>query len=77
MFSLACKLTKNDVEFLPIETRKQRGFFDHQNYTEKSIWKQRGFFDHRNYVEKSRWKQRGLVDQQNYIKKVRGNDVEI
>ena len=39
---------------------KQRGFFNKQKYTEKSIWKQLGFFDHRNYVEKSRWKRRGL-----------------
>ena len=33
---------------------KPRGFFDHQNYIEKSTWKPRGFFDHRNYIEKVR-----------------------
>ena len=35
-------------------TRKQRGFFDHRNYVEKSTWKRRGLFDHRNYIEKVR-----------------------
>ena len=61
MFSLACNLTKNDVEFLPVKisskklrASKQRGFFDHQNYVKKSKWKQRGFFDQRNYAQKAR-----------------------
>ena len=33
---------------------KQRQFFDHRNYIEKSMWKQRGFFDRQNYMEKVR-----------------------
>ena len=56
---------------------KQRGFFDHRNYIEKSTWKQRGFFDHRNYIDKSTWKLRRFFDHQNYMEKVRGNDLEI
>ena len=48
---------------------KQRGFFDHRNYIEKSRWKQRGFSDHRNYIEKRTWKQRGFFDHRNYIEK--------
>ena len=55
---------------------KQRGFFDHRNYIEKSTWKQCGFFDQRNYIEKSTRKPRGFFDQRNHIEKVRGNDVE-
>ena len=35
MFSLACSLTKNDVEFPPVEI-SSGGFFDHQNYIKKS-----------------------------------------
>ena len=33
---------------------KQRRFFNHRNYIEKSKWKQRGFFDQRNYTKKVR-----------------------
>ena len=33
---------------------KQRGFFDHRNYIEKSTWKPRGFFDQQNHIEKVR-----------------------
>ena len=80
MFSLACNLTKNDVEFLPVKisskklrASKQRGFSDHQNYVKKSKWKQRGFFDQRNYIEKSAWKERGFFHQRNYAQKARRN----
>ena len=55
---------------------KQRGFFDHRNYIEKSTRKQCGFFDHRNYIEESTRKPRGFFDQRNHIEKVHGNDVE-
>ena len=48
---------------------KQRGFFDHRNYIEKSTWKQREFFDQRNYTDKSTWKQRGFFDHRNDIEK--------
>ena len=48
---------------------KQRGFFDHRNYIEKSMWKQYGFFGQRNYIEKSTWKQRGFFNQQMTSKK--------
>ena len=61
MFSLACNLTKNDVDFLPVKisskklrASKQRGFFDQRNYIEKSAWKERGFFHQRNYAQKAR-----------------------
>ena len=49
---------------------KQRGFFDHRNYIEKSTWKHRGYFEQRNYTEKSTWKRRGFFDQRDYIEKV-------
>ena len=74
MFSLACSLTKNDVEFFAHrnfveKSISKRGFFDHQNYIVKSKWKQRRFFDNRNYIEKSTWKKRGFLDQRYYTEK--------
>ena len=75
MFSLACNLIKNDVEFLPIEISLKKvrvnnaDFSTRKNYIEKSTWKQRGFFDQRNYTEKSTWKQRRFFYHQNYIAK--------
>ena len=45
MFSLAYNLSKNDVEFLPIDQR---------NNQNKSTWKQREVFDQQNYTENQR-----------------------
>ena len=66
MFSLARKLTKNDIEFLPIEISSTKvsannaGISTSKITSEKNTWKQCGFFDH-----------------QNYVKKLRGNKAEI
>ena len=81
MFSLTCILTKNNVEFLPIEilmenVRANSVFFDHQNYVEKSKWKQRGFFDQRNYIEKSMWKNVDISTIEITSEKVGKNDVD-
>ena len=56
MFSLACNLTKNDVEFLPIEisSKKIRASnvdFSNIKITSKNVI--RGYFEQRNYIEKS------------------------
>ena len=65
MFSLACKLTKNDIEFLPIEISSTKVSANNADISkskitsEKNTWKQCGFFDHRNYVKKSTWKRSG------------------
>ena len=71
MFSLAYNLPTTMSNLFPSKLRKykQRAYFDHRNYTDKSTWKKRGFFDHRNYTKKSRGKLRGFIDQQNYIEK--------
>ena len=52
MFSLACNLTKNDAEFLPIEISSKKvrvnnmDFSARRNFVEKSMCDQHGFFDH-------------------------------
>ena len=50
MFSLTCILTKNDAEFLPIET--MWNFQPEKLDRKKARGKKRGYFDHRNYIEK-------------------------
>ena len=79
MFSLAYNLPTTMSNLFPSKLRKykQRAYFDHRNYTDKSTWKKRGLFDHRNYTRKSTGKPRGFFDHRNYIEKVRRNDVEI
>ena len=68
MFSLACNLTKNDAEFLPIEISSKKvrvnnmDFSARRNFVEKSMCDQHGFFDHQNYIEKSMGKLLGFFD---------------
>ena len=66
MFSLVWNLTKNAVEFLPIEitSKKVRGK-NVDTTTSEIIFK------------KIRGNDMDFFDQWNYIEKVRGNDVEI
>ena len=82
MFSLACNLAKNKVEFLPVESStirvtSKKVSENNVDFStiEKSTWKRHGYFDQQNYIEKSMWKQRGFFNHRNYAKKICGNDV--
>ena len=75
MLSLACKLTKNDVEFLHVEISLEKVRANNVDSStikitwKKSKWKQRGCFVRKNCTEKIAWKQRRFSDHGNYIEK--------
>ena len=67
MFSLACILTKNEVEFLPIEISLEKVRVNNVDFSTIEITS-----------KKVRGSDVGFsISERNYIKKVHGNDVEI
>ena len=81
MFSLACNLTKDEVEFLPIEILLKKVRANTLDFSIIKLYRKKVSgnnvdFSTNDITSKKVHGERGFFDEQNYIAKVRGNQMD-